>query len=223
MSGKGAVWWVIVGGGWDGSVGLRMVCEWGGWLAAADCCSNLASVHTVDSRAASLCQGGKATTQKGPLQRTLSPPLSIQCCSLLSSKLAPRPWPTRPLRRHPNVFPDGKVCISILHPPGEDAFNPQESAAERWSPVHTVRGGGGERQGRCLTRSLHCMAAQDGGTRKKIQAARLRGCCRQKPQCPTPTKLCPPSKSCCAVPFAPLAFCNTTSRLFLLSYGRWRA
>lgn len=36
------------------------------------------------------------------------------------------------------MFPDGKVCISILHPAGEDAFNPQESAAERWSPVHTV-------------------------------------------------------------------------------------
>lgn len=39
---------------------------------------------------------------------------------------------------HPNVFPDGKVCISILHAPGFDPMNPQESAAERWSPVHTV-------------------------------------------------------------------------------------
>lgn len=38
------------------------------------------------------------------------------------------------------MFPDGKVCISILHPAGEDAMNPQESASERWSPVHTVRG-----------------------------------------------------------------------------------
>jgi len=26
---------------------------------------------------------------------------------------------------HPNVYPDGKVCISILHPPGEDKFNEQ--------------------------------------------------------------------------------------------------
>lgn len=42
------------------------------------------------------------------------------------------------MARHPNVFPDGKVCISILHPPGEDIYNPQESASERWSPVHTV-------------------------------------------------------------------------------------
>jgi ubiquitin-conjugating enzyme E2 G1 len=24
---------------------------------------------------------------------------------------------------HPNIYPDGKVCISILHPPGTDAFN----------------------------------------------------------------------------------------------------
>jgi ubiquitin-conjugating enzyme E2 G1 len=36
---------------------------------------------------------------------------------------------------HPNVFPDGKVCISILHKPGVDEFNPQEKAEERWRPV----------------------------------------------------------------------------------------
>jgi ubiquitin-conjugating enzyme E2 G1 len=36
---------------------------------------------------------------------------------------------------HPNVYEDGKVCISILHPPGEDVFNQQESAEERWRPV----------------------------------------------------------------------------------------
>jgi ubiquitin-conjugating enzyme E2 G1 len=38
---------------------------------------------------------------------------------------------------HPNVYPDGKVCISILHPPGEDP-NGYELASERWTPVHTV-------------------------------------------------------------------------------------
>ena len=36
---------------------------------------------------------------------------------------------------HPNVYEDGKVCISILHPPGEDAMNAQESAEERWRPI----------------------------------------------------------------------------------------
>lgn len=36
---------------------------------------------------------------------------------------------------HPNVYKDGKVCISILHPPGEDAMNSQESADERWRPI----------------------------------------------------------------------------------------
>ena len=36
---------------------------------------------------------------------------------------------------HPNVYPDGRVCISILHPPGEDEFNSQESADERWRPI----------------------------------------------------------------------------------------
>mmetsp|Transcript_17940 Transcript_17940/g.54877 ORF Transcript_17940/g.54877 Transcript_17940/m.54877 type:complete len:129 (-) Transcript_17940:112-498(-) len=36
---------------------------------------------------------------------------------------------------HPNVYEDGRVCISILHPPGEDAMNAGESAEERWRPV----------------------------------------------------------------------------------------
>eukprot|EP00978_Attheya_sp_CCMP212_P034442 scaffold144165_cov54-Attheya_sp.AAC.1 len=36
---------------------------------------------------------------------------------------------------HPNVYADGKVCISILHPPGEDAMNSQETAMERWRPI----------------------------------------------------------------------------------------
>jgi ubiquitin-conjugating enzyme E2 G1 len=28
-----------------------------------------------------------------------------------------------------------QVCISILHPPGEDQYNTQESADERWRPI----------------------------------------------------------------------------------------
>ncbi len=32
------------------------------------------------------------------------------------------------------VYPDGKVCISILHPPGTDQFS-QETADERWRPI----------------------------------------------------------------------------------------
>jgi ubiquitin-protein ligase len=39
---------------------------------------------------------------------------------------------------HPNIWPDGKVCISILHAPGEDPLNPQEQASERWLPIHNV-------------------------------------------------------------------------------------
>ncbi|KAJ1512190.1 Ubiquitin-conjugating enzyme 13 [Coelomomyces lativittatus] len=38
---------------------------------------------------------------------------------------------------HPNVYPDGNVCISILHPPGDDKWG-YEHASERWLPVHTV-------------------------------------------------------------------------------------
>eukprot|EP00045_Choanoeca_perplexa_P019418 m.2791 g.2791 ORF g.2791 m.2791 type:complete len:169 (-) comp4092_c0_seq1:779-1285(-) len=38
---------------------------------------------------------------------------------------------------HPNVYDNGNVCISILHPPGDDEFG-YEDSGERWLPVHTV-------------------------------------------------------------------------------------
>ncbi|MES1911298.1 MAG: hypothetical protein MHM6MM_003750 [Cercozoa sp. M6MM] len=36
---------------------------------------------------------------------------------------------------HPNVYPDGRVCISILHDPEHDPLNQQESIDEKWRPV----------------------------------------------------------------------------------------
>jgi ubiquitin-conjugating enzyme E2 G1 len=38
---------------------------------------------------------------------------------------------------HPNIRDTGEVCISILHPPGDDQYG-YEDRAERWLPVHTV-------------------------------------------------------------------------------------
>lgn len=35
---------------------------------------------------------------------------------------------------HPNIYPDGTLCISILHKPGEDQLS-GEDASERWSPL----------------------------------------------------------------------------------------
>lgn len=53
-------------------------------------------------------------------------------------------YPVRPPRLrivsemwHPNVYPDGTVCISILHEPGDDKFG-YEHSSERWLPIHTV-------------------------------------------------------------------------------------
>jgi ubiquitin-protein ligase len=37
---------------------------------------------------------------------------------------------------HPNVYANGVVCISILHPPGA---GDEESAMMRWLPIHSVR------------------------------------------------------------------------------------
>ncbi|KAL2143617.1 hypothetical protein VTI28DRAFT_10202 [Corynascus sepedonium] len=41
-----------------------------------------------------------------------------------------------PIPFHPNIYPSGELCISILHPPEEDKYG-YESASERWSPVQT--------------------------------------------------------------------------------------
>ena len=38
---------------------------------------------------------------------------------------------------HPNVYTDGRLCVSILHQPGEDLMS-GEMAGERWSPVQRV-------------------------------------------------------------------------------------
>jgi len=38
---------------------------------------------------------------------------------------------------HPNVYADGKLCISILHTPGEDPLNDGESEMMRWLPTHS--------------------------------------------------------------------------------------
>ena len=38
---------------------------------------------------------------------------------------------------HPNIYTNGIICISILHPPGNDIYG-YESSVERWRPVHTI-------------------------------------------------------------------------------------
>ena len=44
-----------------------------------------------------------------------------------------------PMRSHIiiTVYADGRVCISILHSPGDDPLG-YESSAERWSPVQSI-------------------------------------------------------------------------------------
>jgi len=61
----------------------------------------------------------------------VSPVYFSDCCALLFL-IPSRP---SPLTLNSTVHDDGKVCISILHPPGDDVHNPQESAIERWRPI----------------------------------------------------------------------------------------
>lgn len=55
----------------------------------------------------------------------------------------PKEYPTKPPEfkfisnfPHPNIYTDGKVCISILHE-GKDQYG-YESDSERWTPSHSV-------------------------------------------------------------------------------------
>lgn len=40
---------------------------------------------------------------------------------------------------HPNIYPDGKVCISSLHENNDDDPTSYERSDEKWSPVLTIR------------------------------------------------------------------------------------
>eukprot|EP01084_Bolivina_argentea_P144758 253909_1 len=78
----------------------------------------------------------------------MGPPDTLYEGGFFKAKLEfPRDFPNNPPTMtftsemwHPNVYEDGRVCISILHPPGEDKFNEQETAEERWRPVLGVEG-----------------------------------------------------------------------------------
>ena len=55
----------------------------------------------------------------------------------------PKEYPNRPPKLrftsnmyHPNIYTDGRVCISILHE-GVDEYG-YESVTERWNPSHSV-------------------------------------------------------------------------------------
>lgn len=56
------------------------------------------------------------------------PPMRIVCPSDVAKSLFLSHFP---------VFADGRVCISILHAPGDDPMG-YELSAERWSPVQSV-------------------------------------------------------------------------------------
>jgi len=69
--------------------------------------------------------------QGGYFQATLSFPPEFPSKPPLMRFTTPGFW-------HPNVYKDGKVCISILHEAKEDQFNEQESIDEKWRPILSV-------------------------------------------------------------------------------------
>lgn len=73
------------------------------------------------------------------------PPGTPYECGVFKARLEfPLDYPMHPPKMyftsamwHPNIYPNGEVCISILHPPGEDPTH-YEKVEERWSPVQSV-------------------------------------------------------------------------------------
>lgn len=81
-------------------------------------------------------------TLKFPKDYPLGPPIMKFTCPMfhpnsMSCKFLSLPNTDVSDLTYAPVYPDGTVCISILHPPGEDP-NMYESASERWSPVQSV-------------------------------------------------------------------------------------
>jgi len=69
--------------------------------------------------------------QGGYFQATLSFPPEFPSKPPTMRFMTPGFW-------HPNVYKDGKVCISILHEAKEDQFNEQESIDEKWRPILSI-------------------------------------------------------------------------------------
>ena len=75
------------------------------------------------------------------------PENSIYEGALFSAKLDfPKDYPLNPPRFqftcpmwHPNIYPSGEVCISILHRPEHDPLNEKETLDEKWRPVLGVK------------------------------------------------------------------------------------
>ncbi|KAI9731940.1 MAG: Ubiquitin-conjugating enzyme E2 7 [Cirrosporium novae-zelandiae] len=63
---------------------------------------------------------------------------------------------------HPNVYPNGEVCISILHAPGNDPMG-YERAEERWSPVQSVE--------KILISVMSLLAEPNGESPANVEAA----------------------------------------------------
>lgn len=80
-----------------------------------------------------------------------------------------------------SVYADGRVCISILHAPGDDPMG-YESSAERWSPVQSVEkillsvvsmlAGGFFVFTPCLSHASPCLAEPNDESAANVDAAK---------------------------------------------------
>jgi len=76
----------------------------------------------IDGPEGSFFEGGKfQATMTFPADYPMSPPELI-----IKSEIF-----------HPNVYPDGRVCVSILHPPGKDPFGCEDTKV-RWNPLQSI-------------------------------------------------------------------------------------
>lgn len=72
---------------------------------------------------------------------------------------------------HPNIYSDGRVCISILHAPGDDPMG-YETSAERWSPVQSVE--------KILLSVVSMLAEPNDESAANVDAAKVWRCERAK-------------------------------------------
>ncbi|KAI9027887.1 ubiquitin-conjugating enzyme/RWD-like protein [Hyaloraphidium curvatum] len=101
----------------------------------------------------------------------IGPPDTLYEGGFFRARLSfPKDYPLNPPKMkfvseiwHPNVYPDGEVCISILHPPGDDRYG-YETAAERWLPIHTISS--------ILLSVISMLSSPNGDSPANIEAAK---------------------------------------------------
>lgn len=116
-----------------GLVNDNNIFQWEVMLMINDDCKYYGGALSLLHPPPRCCAGLPLTTPSSPLGGNFRAHLTFPPTYPL---MPPKMVFQTPIPFHPNIYTNGELCISILHPPEEDKYG-YEAASERWSPVQT--------------------------------------------------------------------------------------